>query len=175
MNSTEEHDGPLLLCYDRSGASRYAIKRAAELFVNRKAIVLTVWQPIGNLGGFSFAGEGLAAVDFVEIDRGAAEAAERVAAEGAQLAYEAGLQADAHTVKSAEPVWTAVLEVAKLYDAAVIVMGNRGRGGIGSLLLGSVSTSVIHHAARPTLVVHRPHEIDVDVEASSEGRLKTVR
>ena len=148
-------DGPLLLCYDGSEDARNAIQRAGELFAGRRALVVTVWQPTVAPGSLGFS-EAAGMVDFVQLDRAAAEDGARVADEGVRIAREAGLRAEPIAVEAAGPVWKTIVEIADRQLAATIVMGSRGLTGLRARLLGSVSNAVVHHADRPTLIIRQP-------------------
>ena len=116
----------------------------------RPALIVTVWQPAATLDSFAWSGATAGMVNFVELDRAAAEDGGRVA--------EAGLEGEPVAIKATGPVWKTLVETADRNDAAAIVMGSRGLTGVRSMLLGSVSSAVVHHADRPTLVIHRPSD-----------------
>jgi nucleotide-binding universal stress UspA family protein len=118
--------------------------------------VVTVWQQIAELNSFAWTGPTASPVDLVELNRAAAADAGRVADEGFRIALEAGLKAEPFAVEATGAVWETIVELADRHDAAAIVMGSRGLTGMRSILLGSVSSAVVHHADRPTLVIRQP-------------------
>ena len=146
--------GPLLLCYDGSADAGHAIERAGALFEGRDAIVLTVWQPTSRLGSFACAGTGADTESFPELDRAAAEDGARVAEAGVRIARQSALEAEPLALETSGPIWKAITDTAERHDAAAIVMGSRGLTGVRAMLLGSVSGAVMHHANRPTMIMH---------------------
>ena len=51
------------------------------------------------------------------------------------------------------PAWAALLDAAHQAGADVLICGTRGRGAFARALLGSTSSSLLHHADIPLLVV----------------------
>ena len=152
---TSPADGPLLLCYDGSDDAKHAIERAGELFHGRHALVVTVRQPT-LVGSVSLLGATAGMVNVVEVERAPVESGGRVANEGARIAQDAGLDAEPVGVETTRPVWETIVEFADRHEAATIVMGSRGLTGLRSMLLGSVSSAVVHHSNRPTMIIRRP-------------------
>jgi nucleotide-binding universal stress UspA family protein len=133
---------PILLCYDGSDDAFRAIELAGSLFPGRRAIVLSVWEKYGVLSGVPRVDD-----DLMQ------QATEQMAADGAERAQAAGFVAAPVAVEAEHGVASAIIAAADEHDACLIVMGTRGNTGIRSLLLGSVSHSVAHHAHRPLLIV----------------------
>ena len=142
---------PVLFCYDGSDGSKAALKVAAELIKPADAVVLAVWTPavvqLARAGSFVVAvpNEG-------EIDEQEAAKAREVAEEGAAGARDRGYNASARIAEANESVPRTIDEIALELDAGLVVCGQRGRGAIGSALLGSVSHALAAHAKRPVLI-----------------------
>jgi nucleotide-binding universal stress UspA family protein len=66
-------------------------------------------------------------------------------------AIDAGVDAE-FTQKPGNP-GRIICDLARTWDAGLLVMGRRGRSGLSELLLGSVSNYVLHHAPCSVLVV----------------------
>jgi nucleotide-binding universal stress UspA family protein len=90
---------------------------------------------------------GLAA-QLAEDARAEAEAILRAAAERTPE------ELSASTILSTESPRSALIEQIENGQHDLVVMGTRGRGELGSMLLGSVSHYVLHHSPVPVLIVH---------------------
>ena len=154
--------GPVLIAFDGSPAAEHALKEAAALLGKRPALVVCVWKegvgfetlelPAATIGMPP------APIDIstaLEIDEEVKGQAQRVAQHGAELARQAGMEAEGLAVADDVQVTSAgtIVAVAEKRDAAAIVMGAHGRGRLSEALLGSTTRDVIHRAECPVVVV----------------------
>lgn len=160
-------EGPVVFAYDGSDHARAAIARASELLAPAPAVALTIWESaLGFVQRHHLPGSFEIARDVVdEFDDATRTQAEQTAAEGAELARAGGFETEAVARAALEPhgrdttaAWRAVVATADELDARAIVLGSRGRSGIRSAMLGSVSQGVLTGTARAVLVVSEPEQ-----------------
>ena len=148
----------VLFAFDGSVHARAAIEQAGVLLRPGPAVVATAWTPFAEKAPaalLAFPGNMVEGV-VEDLDAAGRESAEEIAGEGTELARAAGFDATARAVRSSDPFFAALIELADELDASAIVVGSRGRSTLAATVLGSVSTGVLHHAHRPVLVVHAP-------------------
>jgi nucleotide-binding universal stress UspA family protein len=157
-------NGPLLIAYDGTPASTYALWEAAALLRGHKALVVTVYRPglAFELMELPTATVGLppAPLDVrtaLELDRELCEGARRMAEQGVRLAQEAGLEVEGLAVAEEVEVTIAetIVDVARRRDSRAIALGAHGHGRLGEVILGSTSRDVIRHAPCPVVVARR--------------------
>jgi len=148
----------ILIAYDGSDDAKAAIEHAASLMPGEPAVVVTVWEPyVQMLTRYPAPGALVVGGDETgEIDGASREAAEDKSDEGAALARSHGLEAASRAVAREDSVCETLLAEADRANAAAIVTGSRGLGGLSSLLLGSVSHALLQHADRPVVIVPSP-------------------
>ncbi len=145
----------ILIAYDGSDDAKVAIEHAGKLFPGQQVTILNVWHRF--IDTMARVGGGLGViVDYDQIDADTEKASQEKAQEGAKLAKEAGLEADAHTAVVDTTVADAILVDAATVEASAVVCGSRGYTGLKSLMLGSVSHALLQHADVPVLVVPSP-------------------
>ena len=141
----------IIVGVDGSSHSHRALIRAIkEAAVHHAPLtVLTVHQAVKGYSG----GPVVYPEDRIETER-AREAAQ---AETDKALAEVGeLRPESVTVQAVHGFPAEVLIDASR-DADMIVLGSRGVGGFGHLLMGSVTSQVAHHAACPVLIVPPEH------------------
>jgi nucleotide-binding universal stress UspA family protein len=140
----------ILIPVDGSAHADAALTQAIELArcEESRLTLLCAWQPYPWYGG-----ESMAVVDVEQLDADIEAEARRTV----QSAFErvpGGIAARAEVV--CEHPADAILHAVEKEGHDLIVMGSRGRGGLRSLFLGSVSQSVLHRSRVPVMIVHAP-------------------
>ena len=130
----------IVLGYDGSENARRALERAAK-FAGEDGRVIVVSVATALVGGARSAG--VAGAELGHATSALEEAAALLSASGVQSEQVEGLGDPAHEI----------VEVAKQQQADLVVVGTRNRDFTERLLLGSVSTDVVHHAPCDVLVV----------------------
>jgi nucleotide-binding universal stress UspA family protein len=129
--------------------------------LDTQLVIVSVWDiaytavgfaPMPITGEFAMAGE---------------EEAQKIVAEAAVRAEEAGVEAQTVVVRGF-PV-DEICGAAKRFSPRFLVLGSHGWGVVKRALFGSVSTGVLHHATCPVLVVPTDQRVEpVDEPARVE-------
>jgi nucleotide-binding universal stress UspA family protein len=147
----------IIVGIDGSAHSRRALEWAVSEAAVRQAplTVLTVHQAMAGWAGGSVNYPGDADLT--------AQARKKVQEEtdSALASLPAGTPAPSVTIEAVNGIPT--VELLKAAEGAdMIVVGSRGGGGFAKLMLGSVSTQIVHHAHCPVVVIpgERNHDGD---------------
>ncbi|MFC0506213.1 universal stress protein [Micromonospora costi] len=135
-------DGPVVVGVDGSEAAELAVGYGADEAVRRRGELVLVHVAPEEIGR----GEASVIVppgDDPDALLGTAVAAAR--------GSRPGLTVTGRAIRAASPA-PALIEASG--EAALVVVGTRGRGGFTGMLLGSVSQALVQHARCPVLVAH---------------------
>jgi nucleotide-binding universal stress UspA family protein len=145
-------DGRIVVGVDGSAESVAALVWAVAEARLRSATlhVITAWH-VPFYAYSAFPGMALPQDLGQELERSAKEL--QAVAMREAIADEGGVRVEAHVIQG--QATSALLEAAR--GADMLVVGSRGLGGFGELLLGSVSQQCAHHATCPVVIVrHQP-------------------
>jgi nucleotide-binding universal stress UspA family protein len=160
----------ILVAIDGSPDADEALKQAIDLAESEHAR-LTLFSSLVTPPAAAYigAGGGMAATIAVEAEA-ETEAILRTAVE------EIPGHVSVSSVLSSAPVRPALIRQIKDGAHDLVVMGSRGRGALGSVLLGSVSHYVLHHSPVPVLIVHSDPDRRLESSATvSRGQQTTER
>jgi len=144
---------PMLVAFDGSPHAEQAISVAAAVMPGRAALTLTVWESVKDAAASTSIA--LPADVVAALDAEAHDEASRVAQDGARLARAGGPNADAVAAERRGSMAATIASVAEAHDASVVIVGSRGRSGVRSTILGSVTYGLLHATRRPILIARR--------------------
>jgi nucleotide-binding universal stress UspA family protein len=165
----------ILAATDLSAPARHAVARAFRIAGETHA-ELTVLHVL-SLAGLERLRQLLGSTAAGVEQRLEDEARQRLAALTAQFGTRYGCSAGVAVARGR--VTSAILDEADARDAGLIVLGARGEGYLGRLLIGTTSERLLRRTLRPMLVVKQPpHEayrrvlVPVDFSAGSAQLLR---
>ncbi len=143
----EASTGRIVVGVDGSEASIEALRRARKLAVplGAQVIATAYWEFPQAYGGYVDMGF-----------EGFEESAGQVLKDSLEKAFGPDLPDNVESRLVRGHARESLIEASR--DADMIVVGRRGHGGFGGLLLGSVSSACVAHAHCPVLVVHAPEK-----------------
>jgi nucleotide-binding universal stress UspA family protein len=143
----EASTGRIVVGVDGSEASIEALKRAQNLAVplGAQVIATAYWEFPQVYGGYVAMG-----IDGFE------ESAGQILKESLEKAFGPDVPENVVSRLVRGHARESLIEASR--DADMIVVGRRGHGGFGGLLVGSVSSACVAHAHCPVLVVHAPEK-----------------
>lgn len=138
----------VLVPFDGSASAKRAVQYLvdfAKAYPNIQVHLLNVQREPNLYGNY------VPATMLDDLRTGALNHARKINAEASQMLAAASISHEAHEVVG--EVVTEVVAAVKRLGCNTVVMGTRGMGSLGNLVMGSVATRVIHDVPVPVLLV----------------------
>lgn len=141
----------ILVAFDGSPPAEMALKHAIDLAQAEGAhlTLLTAYPSDLDVAWSGVVGGG-PAIDLYELQQHQKREAKAILDHGSA---QVPAQVPSQSVLATGPAAQMVLDRVRDGKHDLVVMGSRGRTGIGAMLLGSVSHNVLHHSPVPVLIV----------------------
>lgn len=139
----------ILVATDGSEPAQYAVEYAAGMAVDKKAELVIV-SIVPRLP--STVEDGFSPVNYPKLEKEIEDNSSKMLKNTAEEIKEKHKIKVSTVLKRGVPA-RSIIETASEMDVDLIVVGNRGTGGIFSWMLGSVSRSVVEACTVPVLVV----------------------